>query len=565
MSSPPYSLVPVDATDVSPPYPEDLTAATRHLCAGAYLDGGFRDAALREVYYQPRRLVAPSYGFDLVAVLGHCLRARNLAIARDAVIIAVLLVAALASWTALLVVVAVLLVLQGSVAAGRLARDAVRQARSRDLASVNLVLARAVVLLIGWSVAAIVLIWILGQVVASTVTSFTESPYAAPSQGAGVGVGAFLLAALVFLLPTVFAVIRQNELYGLSPGHGVSRPIVNRRMQEIDLQQRGNTVAYSGFWPFVGSGSLVDTWGFAQRLVQLPPSLDEPAKLAGLFDGSMSERAREFEQPPFQAHELLSHLRNDLFTLLPERQAEEHIPGLSVEDRVFLAGTEVSHLAPHTPPDVMHAVVRHPTTPARHYLTCQVIAWGGELVTTVYVHVAVQGRSLYLELTTTALSPCREDYRIVDYVEGTGPLAWLRAAGKGFLDTPTTIARAPGNLVRSVVDAMSLSAASNAAETTRLARGYDYGARFGVREHGSQDEERNLVQAQDILKYKRLIERRALASVLDFLEIRGVDTTEYRTRAATVLNVGVGNFGSGKMEFQASVIGQNLAAGHNGH
>jgi hypothetical protein len=54
-----------------------------------------------------------------------------------------------------------------------------------------------------------------------------------------------------------------------------------------------------------------------------------------------------------------------------------------------------------------------------------------ERITTVYVHVAVQGRSLYVELSTTALPPCANAYRIVDSVENTGSIAWLRAIGKG--------------------------------------------------------------------------------------------------------------------------------------
>ena len=72
----------------APPYPEDPTTATRHLCAGVYIDDIFRNEILREVYYKPRRIMAPSYGFDAVPVLAHSLRARNAAIIRDCLIVA---------------------------------------------------------------------------------------------------------------------------------------------------------------------------------------------------------------------------------------------------------------------------------------------------------------------------------------------------------------------------------------------------------------------------------------------------------------------------------------------
>ncbi|TXS49833.1 hypothetical protein EAO75_14175 [Streptomyces sp. uw30] len=52
--------------------------ATRKLAAGTYLDDGFRDAVIEELYVHPERTVAPSVGFDAVPVLVHALRARRI-------------------------------------------------------------------------------------------------------------------------------------------------------------------------------------------------------------------------------------------------------------------------------------------------------------------------------------------------------------------------------------------------------------------------------------------------------------------------------------------------------
>jgi len=68
-----------------------------------------------------------------------------------------------------------------------------------------------------------------------------------------------------------------------------------------------------------------------------------------------------------------------------------------------------------------------------------------------------------------------------------------------------------------------------------------------VRELGS-DRLRSLVQVSDVQKYQGLIERRVIASILDFLEERGVDTAEYRQRAVPRItynnNGGFNNFGA---------------------
>src|SRR5258708_865722 len=50
---------------------------TRLLCAGAYLHDGYRRAVIQELLIERYRQIAPSYGYDVVPVLGHALAARQ--------------------------------------------------------------------------------------------------------------------------------------------------------------------------------------------------------------------------------------------------------------------------------------------------------------------------------------------------------------------------------------------------------------------------------------------------------------------------------------------------------
>jgi hypothetical protein len=535
-----------------PPFPEDASTATRHLCAGAYLDESFRNESLRQVYYQPRRLVAPSYGFDLVPVLAHCLRARNGALLRDGAIVVTLLAAACASWVAVLSVLFTMGGLQAALATYRLSRDLIRDLRAGTPIRLGTLIPRILLLVLGW-----LLVFALGTVASGALVSRGAQSFGQGgtsglgSAATGLASGSIVLGLLVFAFPVAFSLWRQSRLLQLTPGSPLSQPVRTARLDEVAGQQRGNTVVYSGFRPYVGSGVLVETWGFAQRLVRPQPSLERDGLAA--LDAVASERQREFAAPPFEAQELVDHVREHMMSLLPHRDAGEQIAGLTVQDQICLAGTEVTYLAPYTTPEVMAAVIRHPSSPARHYLACQVFAWGGQLITTVYVHLAVQGRSLYLELTTTALPPCVEAYRVVDTVEGTGGMAWLRALLSGLADTPRSIWRAPANLLGTLINMLVASGTP-----AGMVRGYDYGARIGVRELGSDEDMRNLVQYQDVEKYQKLIERRVIASVLDFLDDRDIDTTEYRARAASVLNnSGVINTGN-DVTYQGSVAGGNV-------
>ncbi len=76
MSNPPVTPPTLQAR-ASRPREQDQDSnsqARRHLCAGVYVDRSFHDLVIRQVHNNSPRQVAPSYGFDLVAVVRHAWR-----------------------------------------------------------------------------------------------------------------------------------------------------------------------------------------------------------------------------------------------------------------------------------------------------------------------------------------------------------------------------------------------------------------------------------------------------------------------------------------------------------
>ena len=517
------------------------STATRHLSAAAYLDEDFCRVALDEVYHQPRRLVAPSYGFDLITVLGHCRRAERIALVRDAILAGILVVSACVSYLALIAVVSWLIQVQLVVATARLVRDALRELRHGTPQSFNRLLVRALLIVLALGV-------LFGLSTLLALLAFAGpigSTDPADPLVQGIGTGVTILALLIVVsVPLAANIVRQYQVDGLVPGRPGALPASTRRLVDIQHQQTGNAVAYSGYRQFVGSGWEIETSGFAQRLVRRDNGAVEPTR----------EADREFEEPPFTAAELIAYLDGQLRPLITDSLPERQIPGLSIEDRVFIAGTEVTYLSPFASAEYVAHVVRNPTSPTRHYLACQVVSWDGELVTNVYVHVAVQGRTLYLEVSSWFLPPCADKYRVVDQVGGVGAMAYVRAIWRGLVDAPRIVAKAPVNLVRLGVRAITTAMADPTPGP--VPRGYDYGARVSLRELGSADGFRVDLLAHDVHKYVQVVERRVVAAVLDFLEDRGVDTAEYRQRATTILNNnGVMNTGSGTTHISQSAVG----------
>lgn len=565
------------------------TNATRHLSAGAYLDSEFCLTALREVYYQPKRVAAPSHGFDVVTVLGHCLRARRAMIVRDGLILSLLLLASWLSVAGTVLILAALLAVHLLAVAAGVARSSMAYLRASmpirdglDRADDDHLLGdrwrrRRGVL---GQPSAFRRLWLEnlytqfagrvlgvagayalmgGGAVLLATSVWHASLFGQPRFGVAASVVTGYLAALVFLVPMGTRAWCRLQLRALVPDRTVVRPVATRRLREIDSQTGGNTVVYSGYFPFVGSGRLHRRWTLAQRLVR-PATLflgefDRLDPLDGVAARPDREELREFSKPPFTASEISAHVRDHIAGLANDAVPERRIPALTVSDLVFVAGTEVSDLQPYTSPARMSEIIRNPTVPERHYLACQVVSWRGELVTTVYVHFAVQGRSLYVEFNVTWLPPCDSRFRVVDQVGGTGVKALLRDVAWAVVEAPGIVASAPVGLVRAGMDALGLVAARDLA-SRRVRRGLDYGAETGVREIGAvKRSPRDLMQRQDVIKYARLIERRVFASILDFLERRGVDVTEFQEHSTSILNTAAVAVGGGTVNIGGSAAG----------
>jgi hypothetical protein len=255
---------------------------------------------------------------------------------------------------------------------------------------------------------------------------------------------------------------------------------------------------------------------------------------------------------------MISALRDD-------DHAETQLPGLEVAHQVFVEGT---HAAPFTGilrgdpsgQDVKNAItdaIAYPGNIARHYLASRVKSWGGEVVTSIFVRVSLQGRTLYLEFATYALLPTRNEYHIIDEPKKTSLAALLKAIA-------TELASLPGEVlaVRFLVTAPAqLWAAIRPRKDLDLERrAYpraDIGAAVSAREAAAIGADESYFQYQDILHHSKIVERRLIATVGDYLKEKGVDTSEFWQRAQAILNNGVINTGAGTVTVSGSAMGQD--------
>jgi hypothetical protein len=534
---------------VATPSSSILNEATRHLCAGAYVDYKYCTTVLRNVYFDRSRRLAPSYGFELLSVLVHARRAWLLDLGQHEAVTFIALaslvidpfsfaaaVAILASWYVLRRA-ARLLTAYVRFLLGRTHPEEPDRIRSQaaifGLAFVSI-----------WGVILLVLFITGGAARLELVGAISLLGRVA------------LLVALLATVAIMFACSRQRMISKLTPGAKESNRI-SRRLVEIDEEQTRPVTVYSGFRPFVGSGLDLVTWSFAQRL--LPSTEDtEP-------EGKRQEKTVKDDEPSFTTPEIVDYLKKRIAALAFDSMPERQLPNLTVRDHIFVIGTHARDVPEYPEYADFVQVMSNTTKRTRHYLACQVPSWDGEVVTTVYVHVSLQGRTLYLEFSTLVLPPTREEFHVVDRVGGTGIRAYSRCVAK-------TLWKLPEALVR-----CHLSLGTAARCTAYLARGkrwrklesrgIDVGAALSVRELGAElvtdrvarfqmNTGINYFQYRDVIKHAKVIERRLLAAVLDFLVTKGIDIGEYKQRTLTILSSGILHMGDGDVNVTGVVGAQ---------
>ncbi|MEV2242553.1 hypothetical protein [Micromonospora sp. NPDC049891] len=516
--------------------PADATSeATRYLCVAAHTDDTFADSALAEVFDDELRAVAPSVGFDLSTVLRHCLEARQRRIRRDAGLLIAGSLALLLSplWTLQAAVV---------LAIGMSLSRANRRGPYGPLASV--------LALVG---VAVVSLWLMAQFAGFDTdgeSGLLSWMIGLPWLALVAGLVAYLILVLHLLGTRQLLVerLRRGHFQPTTPG---TSPVPQRyaaRLAQIDTAQRGNVTIYSGYTPFVGHGAPVAGWSFALPIHRAEQQLsDSSSTVTGDADATVR----------FAVVDLIDHVRQRLaaIRLDPAGDPElnpERLAGLVLEDRVFVHGgllTDDPQLLPERnrmprqrwSDERLRAVASRPQGAARHFLCALVPSWGGEVVACTFLHFSTDGRVLYLECARTLLEPPRIEYHDVDRLT-----EWIPV--RQFVQLFTTAAEqlvrtsvgAPLRLVRDGVRVLRHQIRQS--RSRRMARedlGYDYGARAGVREMATGTTYHNYFQVLDAAKHLKVVERHVLAAIVDFLEDKGVDTAEFRTRQTMILNQGV--------------------------
>ncbi|MCK8679491.1 hypothetical protein [Streptomyces lichenis] len=485
-----------------------MSEVTRLLSIGAHLDREFADRVIDELLENRQRKAAPAYGYDAATVLGHALAARRLRGARRGVVVTALLL-----WFA----VGVLGSVWGSFGAT-----------------------------VFWT-ATVIALW---------------------------AAWASLLIEKIVVRQIVTVHLRVRSRPGARYGFDGEPPQdpedMAEQYREIREEQdpTSGVVHYGGYVPFVGAGDLQRSWSFAVLLDGRAAGAHSALRPTGTApDGPPPPEdagARRPDPRPFTGAELTAYVRDRLTSrLLTEvDMPDQRLDGLEVTKRLYVRADGPA------PPDTVTLASAERYDGAREFLVVRVGSWQQELVLTVFLNVDLKGRVLYTQLHGYQLLPIRAAYHEADRLSrGVDGRVLGTLAGKALTETLlgglASVFRSPRPLVTSLKRRQGWSGGLRAitgSDEEERAFG-DWGALSSVRELGASGGYHHYYQQMDSAKYLKVIERRTLEVILDFLDSRDVDTAEFRARQAEVLNVGILQTGGGTIvNSGATAVGRDASA-----
>jgi hypothetical protein len=503
---------------------------------------------IRDVYNRPRQRVAPSYSFDLVAVVAHARRAWALETAYQVCVLAVFVTGVATNLAATVTAVCVLLALPLMVMVLRTAPQVLRlkgkalwsrvlRGPDSDTGAAELRLQTRKLVLCTLGLCLVVLAPLLAARFLSTPMSATVPACSA-------------MILLIVFFSLMAGAARQWAVNCLRRTEMLRPAALTARMRVIDAQQSHTLVVYSRDpldkrdpTPFLGSGRFQRRW--LPETIRLRRRAEEGAE------------PQDFPYPPFDLGELIDHIKIRLAELSNSANWVS-MPGFAIRDRLFTDewhATSVRELFDREPgPTDIHGAINDPYGPAHHYLEIGATQTG-EVVTTIFARFLIVANALSLDIAMGALTSVPQEFLVVDAFKENGLGAVVRAAWRGLRTIPRDISRvwqlgeAPVVLTR--------GAWARADRTLIPRRGVVIGTNLSVRERASvvwNAPEAALIR-QEITRHKALILKHLFEVIAEFLKGKGVDVSDFEKQATTVINANV--FNQRDATFHGSSFGDN--------
>jgi len=324
----------------------------------------------------------------------------------------------------------------------------------------------------------------------------------------------------------------------------VSHPYLCDQIDQIArAAEHGNIIVYAGADPFIGAGDPLPCWSMAIPLRPKGAPLNGLSPTQAGLTMPDGEVAPQHRFTPSEMHRYVRQqfdaLRSSLSLSPSGRLRDLTQRSVLIASADELLAHHLDHPAaravlpklgvrPNTtvPESLVEDVADNPVEWIRHFTHFRVESWDRELVVSGFLHLGCDNRMLYVEWNALVLYPIRPRFWTVDLVPDS-PWPALRRAVSDLLAGPAAL---PSRL------AALRRPGPRPARKLSIYSALRYGSRYSIRELAADDDADNYFQDTDVERYRKILERHAVASMMSFLDSRGLSTAEFAEGAATIIN-----------------------------
>jgi hypothetical protein len=301
------------------------------------------------------------------------------------------------------------------------------------------------------------------------------------------------------------------------------------KLENIAKTQDANVIIYGGKLPFVGSGLPIGGWSL---------SIDISKE---------KQRNNHHNTSKFQI--------SDLFKYVSQSIRELNLHKSQIKDYLYVSGGEIRDekkflttpfMRPNTKLESIdfQKYIENDHSSARHYKCVQVVDWGGELIISVFFRFSMIGQNLFIEVNYYLLTPLSPHYYELDRMKSKASFTDICQIAFETLFTmilwsivsPISIF---GRFIR-YFPFLNSSKFKHQRKEIKSNMAYNYGALTSLRERLSHNNEyTSYFQHLDQEMYVKAIERRIIDSLLEFLESKNIDISDFKDVKSTIINHGI--------------------------
>jgi hypothetical protein len=188
-------------------------------------------------------------------------------------------------------------------------------------------------------------------------------------------------------------------------------------------------------------------------------------------------------------------------------------------------------------PATVRLGIDRPRPDARTYLCIEKSSWNGEIVTSLFVRVAMVNTELYTECYAYVLLPLRAELDMVDLAAARGLTSFAAVVRATFRSAPRRLWSSLDALLRGAGRrAQARAVLERKLRAIRQGRPVDRGAALSIRADAAGVDGGAFPFHTDETKNLNTLERRILDTIRDFLDQHGIDTASFQPHETMIMN-----------------------------